>query len=206
MSHSLTTMIRDTNNYISDTNRSIKSNLSFTVNGQPNAVYVLGIFTVGVIGAMIYRSNGNPNIEETTPALVEPSENVFITPAPEPIDSNTSSPVTESPVVTSLPDSTTTTVPDSTLDSSNTTPPITSSSIETRTDETRTDETRTDETKPDETRTGETKPDETRTGETKPDETRTDETRTEEPPKLGGAKKRNTRKIYRSLSLYDGLL
>lgn len=202
MSHSLTTMIRDTNNYISDTNRSIKSNLSFTVNGQPNTAYVLGIFTVGVIGAMIYRSNGNPSSTEIPPTPVEPSENVFLSTETEPDDSKSSFfPVTEPSVDTSLPDSSTTTVPYSTLYSSNTTPPISSFSTETNPDETKPDETNPYETKPDETNPDETNPDET-----KPDETRTNQTTAEEPPKLGGAKQRKTRKIYKAVSLYDSLL
>lgn len=58
MSHAITDMIRDFNNYISDTNKSIKKTFSFTVDEKPVGPYILGVFTIGVIGAMLYRSNG----------------------------------------------------------------------------------------------------------------------------------------------------
>ena len=59
MSHTLTNMIRDFNNFISDSNRSIKKTMAFTINEQPNTAYILGAFSIGILGAMIYRSNGN---------------------------------------------------------------------------------------------------------------------------------------------------
>ena len=59
MAHTLTNMIRDVNNFISDTNRSIKKTFTFTINEQPNTAYILGAVSVGIIGTMIYRSNGN---------------------------------------------------------------------------------------------------------------------------------------------------
>lgn len=106
MAHTLTNMIRDVNNFISDSNRSIKKTLNFTVNEQPSTAYILGAVTVGVIGAMIYRSNGtgievaastvNESIPEflpneqavnevamETPLLDAPSENSLL---PQPVE------------------------------------------------------------------------------------------------------------------------
>lgn len=103
MSHTLTNMIRDFNNFISDSNRSIKKTMAFTINEQPNTAYILGAFSIGILGAMIYRSNGNgiensqsysetimpiPIYNETDPEqqneiidqplLAAPTENAFI--------------------------------------------------------------------------------------------------------------------------------
>tara|TARA_B110000483_G_scaffold142221_1_gene169942 strand:+ start:2662 stop:3162 length:501 start_codon:yes stop_codon:yes gene_type:complete len=96
-------MIRDFNNFISDSNRSIKKTMAFTINEQPNTAYILGAFSIGILGAMIYRSNGNgiensqsysetimpiPIYNETDPEqqneiidqplLAAPTENAFI--------------------------------------------------------------------------------------------------------------------------------
>jgi hypothetical protein len=64
MAHALTSMIIDFNNFVSDTNKSIKKSFNFTINEQPNTAYLLGALSVGLIGAMLYRSNVN-GIENT---------------------------------------------------------------------------------------------------------------------------------------------
>lgn len=65
MAHALTSMIRDFNNFVSDTNKSIKKSLTFTINEQPNTAYLLGALSIGMICTMLYRSNSN-GIENTT--------------------------------------------------------------------------------------------------------------------------------------------
>lgn len=57
MSHTLTNMIKDFNNYISNKGKKISE--SFTINEQPATAYVLGVFTVGLLSTMLYMSNGN---------------------------------------------------------------------------------------------------------------------------------------------------
>ena len=101
MAHALTNMIRDVNNFISDSNRSIKKTFSFTINEEPSTAYILGAVSVGIIGAMIYRSNGNgieslsttasetivpfsssdsaPETPIDTPLLNEPTEDTLLT-------------------------------------------------------------------------------------------------------------------------------